>query len=418
MGANRHIDTMGPKKELEKAERQLELIKRETQKSFEREKRQLEKKIDSRRVSMAPMPADMAARSRRVSTATTASIATTAQDFESPAAKGSAVDSLRTPKLSSFSKDLMPEIGLHHQLTPAERQADALRQLRYLHDMVLSMIKEAQIQVSVHETSGSEARRARMSVVSWRSEAVDDEAKSSQVSRRASSTGDETRRRRMSRSFTVDGNDSVDAQYFQSGTSTPMTDEFLTPPCPAVELITMARMLCMGRNLDTKQIKALTAVLEECRFAVKAIKGGMESDRAQERLIKRLNELMDLVRPLGGDLLISPAEILRCSYLRLSPENIETMEQMMIDQGLSPGIHCHTKVENMTLQELRELDAKMPPGSAKLTPLPRSIQPVTIFQTKAGTPMDKRRVSRPDGGMGFIEEEAAPKRERKKTVTM
>jgi hypothetical protein len=37
----------------------------------------------------------------------------------------------------------------------------------------------------------------------------------------------------------------------------------------------------------------------------------------------------------------------------LSPENIETMEKMMIEQGMNPGIHSHKDINNMTLEELK-----------------------------------------------------------------
>ena len=93
------------------------------------------------------------------------------------------------------------------------------------------------------------------------------------------------------------------------------------------------------------------------------------------------------------DILTSPSP----SYLRLSKDNVERLEQMIRAEGRDPGIHSHTDTENIDLAQLSEMasTSQMRPvtDTADLT---KNFQPVSIYQTKAGAPIDKKRNARPD----------------------
>ena len=94
------------------------------------------------------------------------------------------------------------------------------------------------------------------------------------------------------------------------------------------------------------------------------------------------------------------------SYLRLSQENIRTMEQMLRDQGIDPGIHSHTDVSKLRLRE--EMDNKATSrdsGAGRPVEVSRSMRPVPIYLTKPGAPVNKARTSRPDYAVTVVEEE-------------
>ena len=105
------------------------------------------------------------------------------------------------------------------------------------------------------------------------------------------------------------------------------------------------------RRLDLSALKELENVLQEATIAKD--KKHRESDyglhTAENRIQKRrLSFLEDILVALGRDNkgTINPEELLNCSYLRLSKSNVETLEQLMREKGVNPGIHAHFDVSN------------------------------------------------------------------------
>ncbi|KAL8581128.1 hypothetical protein ACOMHN_033576 [Nucella lapillus] len=348
---NPRFDVVAPRKELENAEKQIEKVRKEAQKAYEREKKQLVKKLEtlpvSRLSSTAEGPGFMSAHGRKS----------------------------MMIRESSLKKSSSGQIA-HKKPSTAITNSDILGGFR-------------EHKISGSSGSRSKSKMSKGTSFSVRHRSVD--VGSDVISQRKSS--------RPARS-------SFDGSIISNLESAGSVLEFNGTPSQAVQLISMVRILCLGRPLETKTMKAVSSVMEESRSAVKAIKGGVDPDRAQEKLMKRLNELLELVKPRGTDLIISPEELLRCSYLRLSKDNVERLEEMMRERGIEPGIHCHSDIQGyLDTADLNEDTSGTKTFNMTGETDLRNFSPVSIYMTKAGAPMDRSRTSKPESVAGPSAEE-------------
>lgn len=93
------------------------------------------------------------------------------------------------------------------------------------------------------------------------------------------------------------------------------------------------------------------------------LKPGTSAYRAQKRRLQYLEQILHTLR--SGNSVppdFNPGELLNCSYLRLTHSNVETLENAMREAGKDPGIHAHSKIENI---ELWDKNDKKASGSSK-----------------------------------------------------
>ncbi|KAK7114867.1 uncharacterized protein [Littorina saxatilis] len=406
---NPRFDLLGPRKEYENCEKRIDQIKKDTQKNFEWEKKQLTKRLDT-------LPSSTGLEDSGGTAGRGTSVGGPSRKTSTNAARPVPIDG--KIGLSSAVESFLNKPNPNQAVQTSEgtnRQTETLKQLKFLYETAVALVANAE-----HASKMSNAKQTRGEEQAVDAVEDNDSKKTQRPSR--SSQPRNFAELRTARFSTIDKPDDLkttprgsvvaDDDRRTSTATGPrqrhmsmVTPEFVGPPSQAVQLISMIRVLTLGEPLKAKQMKALTAVLEESRIAVKAVKGNADPDRSQERLIKRLTELLELVRPQGAELTIKPEEILNCSYLRLTKDNIQRLEGMLRDQGFEPGIHCHSDVKETPLMDLTTQQST----STHLAPLPQKEksprETMSVYMTKAGTPLEKKRVGKPDSVAGPSEDD-------------
>ncbi|XP_060587250.1 uncharacterized protein LOC132742791 isoform X2 [Ruditapes philippinarum] len=130
-----------------------------------------------------------------------------------------------------------------------------------------------------------------------------------------------------------------------------------------------------GSGFDLSTLKELESILTDARVYSKR-KGSTEEygcldvaqKRAQKKRIEHLEQVLRKLNPTYDTSVdIDPMKVLQCSYLRLSKSNIETLENMLKQQGKDVGIHSHMDVEDYDIwKNLKEerVDLQKPPVAA------------------------------------------------------
>ncbi|XP_052817989.1 PH domain-containing protein DDB_G0275795-like [Mya arenaria] len=108
--------------------------------------------------------------------------------------------------------------------------------------------------------------------------------------------------------------------------------------------------------LDIHAIKELEMILNEARnysnrkpITEDHHRLDVGSNRAQKKRIEHLEQVLRRLNHSTEQADIEPEKILQCSYLRLSKANVETLESMIREKGIDPGIHIHSDVTDIDI---------------------------------------------------------------------
>lgn len=97
---------------------------------------------------------------------------------------------------------------------------------------------------------------------------------------------------------------------------------------------------------------------------------------------------------------------------------MERLEEIIRAKGNDPGIHSHTDTTNIDLSNFATGSSNTcVKGSPAAADMGKNLQPVSIYMTKAGAPIDKKRNARPESVPTTSEEDENAARMRKFKVT-
>ncbi|KAL4234644.1 hypothetical protein ACF0H5_006285 [Mactra antiquata] len=108
-------------------------------------------------------------------------------------------------------------------------------------------------------------------------------------------------------------------------------------------------------GFDLATLRELESILSDARTysnrrgsSEDHVRLDLGSNRAQKKRIQHLEDVLKRLNPNYDEhkTVLDPAQILQCRYLRLSKSNVESLENMLKEQGKDVGIHVHSDVSN------------------------------------------------------------------------
>ncbi|KAK7446251.1 hypothetical protein BaRGS_00040280, partial [Batillaria attramentaria] len=285
---NARMDIQGPQREFEKAEQRIDKTKRESKAKYDGVSTSNmsmglivsgPKKTSSTRDTLFPDQSTELPKDKTEEQCNQYRFFTRSKDGE----KSTAEDEAKEPKGKRRAKSTV-ELKMMNLDTTLDVSSDKLQADR----------KKSPPALLCPKLSGASAGHSDSRKVSTESQS--DSRKSSKADRGPSSSG----------------------QAMGQEPSMAISTDIPLTSGPAISLMLMVKALAgseAGSKLDERAIKILKSIMDESRNAVKTIKSGCDSSRIQEKLLKRLTQLLEILKPPseeGTSLSIPPEELLNC----------------------------------------------------------------------------------------------------------
>lgn len=117
------------------------------------------------------------------------------------------------------------------------------------------------------------------------------------------------------------------------------------------------------------------------------LKPGTSAERAQKRRLQYLDQILHNLRSgKTAPATFDPEDILKCSYLRLTPSNVQTLESAMREAGKEPGVHAHTRAEDIDVWDKKNKKISTTPSS------PKSSEKITSSESKPARVPSSRKL--------------------------